>query len=116
MVPTVARRVNLGEEDSGSISGERTGDTALRHVPQGHLAGRDLYKARERDQGGCGHRVTGIKEQAVPEEEIEEVWGVTVTGGQAKDLITEEAKTVDITRVPLNFLPMAGKLAGVLVD
>lgn len=28
----------------------------------------------------------------------------------AKDLITREAKTIDITRVPLNFLPMTGKL------
>lgn len=32
--------------------------------------------------------------------------GAMVTGGQAKNLITGEAKTVDITRVPLNFLPM----------
>lgn len=46
----------------------------------------------------------------------EEDQGVTVTGGQAKDLITREAKTVDITRVPLNFLLMTGKLAGELVD
>lgn len=36
--------------------------------------------------------------------------GATVIGGQAKDAITGEAKTVDITRVPLNFLPMTGKL------
>lgn len=36
--------------------------------------------------------------------------GATVIGGQAKDAITGEAKTVDITRVPLNFLSMTGKL------
>lgn len=42
MVPTVAQRVNLGEEDSGSISEERTEDVVPRLEAQGHLAGRDL--------------------------------------------------------------------------
>lgn len=34
----------------------------------------------------------------------------TVTGGQAEDLITREAKTGDTTRVPLNCLPGTGRL------
>lgn len=75
MVPTVAQRLNLGEEDSGSISGERTKGMVPRHGPQGRLARRDLSKARERDPWGCGFRVTGIREQVVPEEKMEEVWG-----------------------------------------
>lgn len=52
-VPTVAQRVNLGEEDSGSISGERTEGMVPRHGPRGAIwleetcrkLGREIHEA-----------------------------------------------------------------------
>lgn len=92
--------------------GERTEDVTLQHVPQGHLTGSDLQKARERDQWGSGQRAIGIKGQVIPEEVEEDVWGKRSREPQSEagNPGRERHPAAYITQVPLNFLPVKAKL------
>lgn len=104
----------LGEEDSGSISGDRTEVMAPRHLFAPGLSGWKKLVKSWRSVGpwaqGYWHFGTSGPRGGDGGSVGEEDQGATVTGGQAEDPITREAKTVDTTRVPLNCLPGTGTL------